>query len=52
MRILKKVAEIIAIPPNNTKKVIDKLKDTDYFVILDEDYTDGLHFIILEEDQK
>ena len=49
MRKFRKIAEIIAIPPNNTKRVLEILENTGFSVVEDDEYNDGTHYILIEE---
>ena len=52
MKKYRKVAEIIATPPNDTKKVLETLENTGFSVVEDGDYCDGIHYILIEEEKE
>ena len=48
----RKVAEIIATPPNNTKKILEVFERTGFSILHLDDYSDGDHYIVMEKDGK
>lgn len=50
MKKFRKVAEIIMIPPNDTKKVLKTLENTEFSVLYLDNYSDGDHYILMEEE--
>lgn len=44
-----KIAEIIAIPPNNTKLILDMLEKSRFAVLIDRNHSDGDHFTVMRK---
>lgn len=48
----RKVAEIIATPPNDTKKILELFENTKYSILYLDNYSDGDHYLVIERDKE